>query len=117
MLQPGGNIDAVPVHIIALHHYVAQIDTNAESHPFGFWESFILTGKLLLCLDGALHGLHDASELGDDRVAPGVDDAPIVALHQLRHGSAIAAQYVKGPRFVRFHQAGIPFDVGAQHRS
>src|SRR6516165_3908949 len=32
-LQAGGNVDAVTINLLALHHDVAQVDPDAELHP------------------------------------------------------------------------------------
>src|SRR5271166_3638636 len=80
LLQSRGDIDAVAIDIIALHHHVAQMDPDAESHPSRLRQPAVVGGELLLRLDRALHGLDNAGELGNDGVAPGVDDAPIMAL-------------------------------------
>jgi len=75
-----------------------------------------LDGKFLLYFDGALHGLHDASKLGDDGIAPGVDDTAIVAVDQRSHGRAVAAQNRQGACFIGFHQSAIAFNISAQDR-
>jgi hypothetical protein len=72
-----------------------------------------VAGELLLRLDRALHGLDDARELGDDGVAPGVDDAPLVAFDQGRHGLAALAQRRQRARFVSPHEASISLYIGA----
>ncbi len=53
---------------------------------------FRFAAKLDVLLASGSAALHHARELGDDRVAPGVDDAPIVALDQRRHGGSVTAQ-------------------------
>ena len=59
-----------------------------RNYPLRFGQFVIVAREFLLRLDRALHGLDDAREFGDDGVAPGVDDAPLVALDQRRHGGA-----------------------------
>jgi hypothetical protein len=77
-------------------------------HPLGFGQTAVVAGDFLLRLDRALHGLHDAGKLGDDDVAPGVDDAPVVALNQRSHGIAVTTQRRERTRFVGLHEAGVP---------
>ena len=112
-LQSRRDIDAVAIDVVALDHHVAQIDPDPESHPLRFGQPAIVAGELLLHLDRALHGLHDAHELGDDGVAPGVDDAPFVAFDQRRHGLAGPAQRRQRARFVSPHEASISLNIGA----
>lgn len=113
LLQPRRHIDPVAIYVGPLHHHISQIDANAKLHALRLGSVRLLTGYLLLNLDRALHGLDDARELGDHGIAPGVDDPPVMAFHQSRHGGAMAAQCRQCSRFVCFHETGISVHVGA----
>ncbi len=69
----------------------------------------------MLDLDRALHGLDDAGKLGDHGIAPGIDDAAVMALDQARNGRAVAAERLQRSGLVRFHETRIAVHVGAQH--
>ena len=79
LLQPRRDVDPVAKDVGTVHHHIAQIDADAKPHLVRMGRVRILTGRFLLNLDRTLHGLDDAGELGDDGIAPGVDDAPIMA--------------------------------------
>jgi hypothetical protein len=54
------------------------------------------------------------AKLGDHSIAPGIHDAPVMALHQSCHGGAVAAQRPQRSRFVCFHEARISVHISAQ---
>ena len=91
-LEPSGDIHAFAVDVGALDDHVAEVDTDSELHALGGGQIRIVAGKLLLDLDGALHRLDDARELGNDGIAPGIDDPTLVPLDEGSHCVAAAAQ-------------------------
>ena len=69
-LQPRGNVHPVPIDPLALDHHVAQVDADAKLHPaLRQANRRFRSLNVLLDLDGALHGIHDAGKLGQQVIA------------------------------------------------
>src|SRR5690348_16466065 len=49
-----GDIDAVAVDLLAVHHHVAEVDADAELHPPLGWQRSVFCLERGLDLDGAL---------------------------------------------------------------
>ena len=116
LLQPRGDVHALAIEVVVLHHHVAKVDADAVPHLLSFRQLAVARRQLALHLDRALHGFHYAGELGDHRVAPGVDGAAVMPLDQRIHRGAILPQRANGAGLVAFHQPRIALDVRAQDR-
>ena len=78
-LEPGRDVDAITVDVVALDDDVAEIDADPQGHDragFGL-------GRRLLDGDGAGHGIDHAAELDEGPVAHQLDDPAIVPRHDL----------------------------------
>ena len=81
---------------------------------FAFGSRRFSDAERILDLDGAAHRFDDAGELGDDRVAPGVHLAPVMAREKLRHDRAVAVQPLERRRLVGRHQGAVALRVGEE---
>src|SRR4029079_5464838 len=75
-LEPRGDVDSVAEQVIAFHHHVAEVHSDAELHPLVLGQRIVARLQRVLDLYGAAHRLRRARELGEHAVARGVDDAP-----------------------------------------
>src|SRR5712692_1001775 len=80
--EAGGDLDAVAVDLLAIHHHIAEVHADAEFHSSLGWQVRVLSPESGLNLDGALDGIHDAREFRENAVARGVDEAPVMLLDQ-----------------------------------
>src|SRR6266851_1517612 len=70
-LEAGGDVDAVAVDLLAIHHHVAEVDADAEFHSALGWDIRVFRLERGLDLDGAQDRIDDAGKLGEDAVAGG----------------------------------------------
>ena len=63
LFQPNSNVDVTAVKIVLFDDHIAQIDADAEAHPFGFGDRGVALRNLVLDLDGAANGLDNAAGL------------------------------------------------------
>ena len=77
-LEPCGDVDAVAEDVVAIDDDVAEIDADAELDAPILGHVRMALGGGLLHLDGAAHGVDDASEFYQHAVAGGLDDAAAV---------------------------------------
>src|SRR5260370_944434 len=103
-------VDAVAVDLLAIHHHVAEIDSDAKLHlPLG-WQIRVLGLDGRLNFDGALDRIDDAGELGKYAVARGIDEAPAMRLDQRIDQLAMRGQSAERRLFVLPHEAAIAED-------
>ena len=112
-LDPGGNIHAVTIDVVAIDDDVTDIDANPELYPTVFGAAGIAFANLLLDLDRAGDSVHGARELHQRAIAhefdrparmgsdQGIDE---VAPHGLQTG--------KSPGLVDTHEARVPDHIG-----
>ena len=112
LLEPGGNVDAIAVDVVALDHDVAEVDADAE---FLFAARREAALEISLDLDAASHRLDGAREFGQYAVAGGAHDAPAVAGDPLAHGRAVLGQGLERRLLVQAHQPAIAGDVGREN--
>ena len=112
--QPRCDIDAIAVEIAAVLHHIAKIDADAEPHLLRLRQVAVLGADGVLDFDGAAHRFHHRGELGDDRIAPCIDLAPLVALEEVAHDGAIALEPRQRVGLVAGHQRRIALHVGAK---
>ena len=106
-----------PVDVLALDDHVAQVDTDAELDAPPLGGARVAPRHRALHLDRTLNGIDDACELGQDAIAGGLDDAPVVrgdgGLDQLAEVRLHGRQ--RG-RFVLPHETRVADHVGRQDR-
>ena len=77
--QARGDIDAVAHKIaVGLLDHVAEMNADAELDAAPWRQAGIALDEAVLHLDGAAHGVDDASELYEAAVAGSFDDAPVM---------------------------------------
>src|SRR5713101_1746613 len=81
-LEAGGDVDAVAVDLLAIHHHVAEVDADAEFHAALGREIRVFGLQHGLDLDGALDGIDHAGEFGEYAVARRIDEAPVMLLDE-----------------------------------
>ena len=74
--QACGNIDTVTERVLALDHYIANIDSDAEFDPFLGCDIRILTIHSSLHIHGTAHGVHNRKKFDENPVASGFHDTP-----------------------------------------
>ena len=115
-LQARGDVDAVAVDVGALDDDVAQVDADAQPDTPLVRQLGLARRHGALNLDGAVHRLDDARELGQQAVAHELDDAALalrdLGLHQLL---AERLQALQRPGLVLAHEAGIADHVGGEY--
>src|SRR5260370_6864633 len=77
-----GDVDAVAVDLLAIHHHMAQVYADAEFHSALGRQRSVLSLERGLALDRALDGIHDAGELRQHAVASGVNEASVMLLDE-----------------------------------
>ena len=77
--KPRGNVDAVAHQVaVALLDHVAEMDADAELDAALGRKAGVALDHAVLHLDGAAHGIDDASELYEDAVARPLHYAPVM---------------------------------------
>jgi len=72
--QPSRNVNGITEKIVALHHNVADVDSDAEPHLLTGRSIHVLLGYGVLHRDCTLHGVHGAGEIGKNAVSRCVED-------------------------------------------
>ena len=103
-LEARGDVDAVAVDLLAIHHHVAEVDPNAKLHPPVGWQICVLGRKRGPDLNRALDGIHYAGELGQYAIARRVHESPAVLLDQRIDLFAMRGQGAKGRLLVLPHK-------------
>src|SRR5713226_4668991 len=114
-LEAGGDVDAVTVDLLAIHHHVAEVHADAEFHPALGWQRSVLGLERGLDLDGALHGIHDAGELRQYAITGGVDEAAAMLLDQRIDQLAVGRESAQRRLLVLPHEAAVAKDIGAEY--
>jgi hypothetical protein len=73
VFQPRGDIHPVAVDVVIVHHYVAEIDADAEFDARALGNVDVARGHAVLHVDRAAHRFDRACELGEHAVAGGLD--------------------------------------------
>ena len=77
--QSGCHVDAVAIEIVALDHYVAKIDADAQFKTVVRCHPGISVLQRRLNLDGTGYSIDDAAEFDKRAVAHQFDDTSVVA--------------------------------------
>jgi hypothetical protein len=94
--KPRGNIDAIAHQVaVTLLNHVAEVDADAELDAALRGQASVALDHAVLQLDGAAHGVHDASELCEDPVTRPLDDATVMdgdgrSIRSLRSARSLA---------------------------
>ena len=77
--QARGDIDAIAVKVVVIDDHVAEVDADPKLDPPIFGNVVIAAAHFPLNLGGAVDGVHDAWELGEQTVAGQLDNSPLVS--------------------------------------
>ena len=115
--DPGRDVDAVAIEVVALDDHVAEIDADAQLNAAFRSDAGVALGHRLLHRDRAAHRIDDAGKFHQHAVAGGLDDAAAV-LGDIRIEKLAAQRFEAFERalFVRAHQPRIPRDIGGEDR-
>ena len=114
LLEPRRDVDAIAEDVVALDHHVAEVDADPEIHAALGRHLRVAAVQLLLDLDAAADRFDGGRELGQDAVAGGADDAPVVARDQRVHRRPVRRQGMEGRLLVRGHETAVTGDIGAE---
>ena len=115
-LDAGSDIDPVAENIAVLQHHVADIDADTELHPAVLLQIVVRARELVLDVDGALDRGQRAAEGGQNAVACGPANPPLVARDQTIRDQTEGRKRRQRPLLVDLHHAAIACDVGGQNR-
>ena len=111
-LQPCCDIDAVAQDVVAVDDDVAEIDADAELQPPPRLHVGVALGNPGLDRIGAIDGIHDAGELGQQPVACRIDDAATMTGNLGRkHRLPVLFQAAHGAFLVLAHQSAVANDI------
>ena len=104
--DPGGDVDAVAIEVVALDDHVAEIDADAQFDAAVRFDPGVPLGHRLLHFDRAAHRIDDARKFHQQAVPGGLDDAAVV-LGDLRIEKLAAQRFeaIERAFLVRPHQS------------
>src|SRR5258708_23978655 len=88
---------------------------DAEPHLLGGRSIRILLSDRLLNLDGTLHGIHGAGEIGDETVARRVEDPTAMRGDQAIDDEPVGREGAKGADLISAHLEAVTFDIGSEY--
>ena len=113
--EPGGDVDAIAIDIVALEHHVADIDADAQLEALVGGNSARLLGEGPLQRDSAGHRVEGAGELGEEPVAGGLDDAPAMRGDAgVEHRGLQRLEAGQRALLVSAHEAAVADQIGSQ---
>src|SRR5262249_16038332 len=79
VFEPRGDVDSVAKNVaVLLHHHVAEVDADAEFDPLALGDVGVAFRHAVLHVDRAAQRPDRACELGEDAIARGLDEPPLV---------------------------------------
>jgi hypothetical protein len=113
--QPRRDVHAVPVHIIVLHDYVAEVDANAKLDTATLWSVRIPLRHVLLERDGTTDGIYNAGKLGQQPVTRCLDHpAPALGDARLDQLGKVGSQGGERTFLVLAHQPRVARNIGGE---
>jgi hypothetical protein len=103
---------AVDAHLVV--DDIAEVNANSELHAVLRVYVGVALGHGLLDGKRTLDSVHDASELGEDAVAGGIDDTPAVLRNNREHDRLMALEIADSSFFVGAHEGAVAGDVGRE---
>ena len=116
LLDPGRDVDALAIAVLALDDDFAEIDADPDLDALIWRKGRVALGKSALQRDGAFDGIHHGAELGQHTVAHHLED-PAVMARDLGLEQIFPASFQPFMRagFVGFHERRIGDNVGSQN--
>src|SRR5262245_13896829 len=109
------DVYAVPVEVIAFHHHITEINSDAEHDLLLFRYVCIRRMHRGLQFDGPFDGIDSAGELNQYAVAHELhNSAAISGYKRLENFSATAFEYGQSTGFVALHKAAVANYIGGQ---
>jgi len=115
--QTCGNIDTVTEQILALDHYIANIDSDPEFDSFFGWDIRILTIHSALHIQGTAHSVHDRKKFDENPVAGGFHDtAAMVRNGGINQLASKVSQALERALLIKPSQSRITRHIGGEDR-
>src|SRR6516165_3915395 len=99
-LQPGGDVDPVPVKLFPFDNDIPQVDADAKLHTAVDRKFAIASVQLPLDGHRTLHGIDHAGKLGQQVIPWRVEDSTVVLLHEGVDKCLVDGQGLDGGRFI-----------------
>ena len=115
-LKARGNIDPVTEDAAVLHHDIADVDADAQHHRGLGWERPVGFRERLLDAHGAVDGIYDAPEFGENTVARGPRDIAPAGGNQVVDNPAVSGQRRERAFLVLVHQPRVSLYVRGKDR-
>ena len=114
-LQSRRDVHPVAINLRALDHHVAEVDADTKLHAALGRNAFVFSLEPGLDIDGALHRIDHAGELGEHAVAGRVHEPPVMLLDERVDYLAVGRKGAESRLFIFPHEAAVAEDVGAEY--
>jgi hypothetical protein len=114
-LEPGRDVDAVPVDVAAILDHVAEVDSDPKLDLAIGRNPLIAQAELALHVDGTRHRVAGRFELREDGVARVVHHTAAMAFHRRRERIELAAELSMSADLVVGRQAAIACNIRIEH--
>ena len=78
LLQPGRDVHAFAIAVVAVDDHLADVDADADVEPFLLGYGGVALCHSALEGDGAFDGIDHAAELGEEAIAHELEDPPVM---------------------------------------
>ena len=113
--EPGGDVDAVAVQVVAIDQHVTEIDADAQADGLLARASGLALDHAALDVHGTGDGLDHARELDQRTVAHELDQTPSMGRQQwVDQLGAMILQPGERRRLGRLHEPAVADDIGRQ---
>jgi hypothetical protein len=92
------------------------VEPDPEPHLLGGGSLRILLGDGFLNLDGTLHGIDSAGEIGDETVTSRIEDPTAMRGDQAIDDGPVSRERAKGADLIEPHETAVAFDIGCKDR-
>jgi hypothetical protein len=111
--EPGRQVDAIAVEILAIDHDVADIDADAEFDLAIIGDPGIAIMHAGLDLDSTARGVEHAAELDEEAVAHHLEDAPAVFRYgRIEELAAMLPKSAERAFLIGLHKSAVAHDIG-----
>jgi hypothetical protein len=111
-LEASRDIDAVAEKVAIALDDVAERNPDAENHASSLRERGVASRERLLDVHGGPHGFDRRIELGENRIACRVEDAPAPPAHEIREDLAVFHEPLQGAILILGDEPAIAADIG-----